>query len=177
MRAVSECCHHSPSICRQPALGLDRGAQLLVDLLDLRRGRLGVPHAGQAQQVGRQLRAVGVQDERAPHAEHAAEQTGLEHHVVARRRLAGCLAVRRSSRPAAKMNAAKSTSWVRSTSRWSVEVPGVERRGPRLHVGDVLEAAGQRVEQLGLLARRTEEDPRLSHAGILGLAILSYFGG
>ena len=82
--AVSESCHHN---------ALDRGrgdprsrspCAALVDATDHRRGggRV-VADGGQAEQVGRQLRPVGVDDERAPDAERAAEQPGLEHHVVA----------------------------------------------------------------------------------------------
>src|SRR5207244_4429692 len=41
--------------------------------------------------------------------------------------------------------------------------PGVERRRPRLDVGDVLETARDRLDQLRLLARRPEEDARLVH--------------
>jgi len=42
--------------------------------------------------------------------------------------------------------------------------PWVERGQPGLDVGDVLESARYRLEQLGLLARRPEEDARLVHA-------------
>src|SRR5205807_4317046 len=71
-------------------LGLDRLAQLLVDRANLRRaGCRVVADGGQPEQVAWQLRTVRVEDERAPDAERAAEQPGLEHHVVARRRLAG----------------------------------------------------------------------------------------
>ena len=66
-------------------LALDRLAKLLVDRANLRRagGRV-VAHGGQPEQVARQLRTVRVEDERAPDAERAAEQSCLEHHVVAR---------------------------------------------------------------------------------------------
>src|ERR1051326_1460764 len=57
----------------------------------------------------------------------------------------------------ANTNAAKSTSWESSTSRSRVALPGLD-------VGDSLEPAGDRLEQLGLLARRPEEDARLVHA-------------
>src|SRR5207249_10864855 len=77
-------------------LGLDRLAELLVDRANLRRagGRV-VADGGQPEQVARQLRTVRVEDERAPDAECAAEQPGLEHHVVARGRLAGLGRIRR----------------------------------------------------------------------------------
>src|SRR5947199_3287398 len=70
-------------------LGLDRLTKLLVDRANLRRagGRV-VADGGQPEQVARQFRTGRVEDERAPDAERAAEQPGLEHHVVARRRLA-----------------------------------------------------------------------------------------
>ena len=57
----------------------------------------------------------------------------------------------------------ESTSRVSSTSRSRVDRPGIERGRPGLDVGDVLEPARERLEQLGLLARRSEEDPRLVH--------------
>src|SRR5262245_50936167 len=71
-------------------LGLDRLAELLVDRANLRRAGVRVVADGrQSEQVGRQLRTARVEDEGAPDAESAAEQPGLEHHVVAWRRLAG----------------------------------------------------------------------------------------
>src|SRR6185295_10820902 len=75
---------------------LDRLAELLVDRTNLRRagGRV-VADGGQPEQVARQLRTVRVDDERAPNAERAAEQPGLEHDVVARRRLARFGRIRR----------------------------------------------------------------------------------
>src|SRR5581483_10261257 len=71
-------------------LGLDRLAELLVDRANLRRagGRV-VADRGQPEQVARQLRTLRVEDEGAPDTERPAEQPCLEHHVVARRRLAG----------------------------------------------------------------------------------------
>src|SRR6185437_7147176 len=64
-------------------LGLDRLSELLVDRAKLGRRSGGVvADGGQPQQVGRQLRIVRVEDERAPDTERPAEQTGLEHHVV-----------------------------------------------------------------------------------------------
>src|SRR5438270_5603859 len=66
--------------------GLDRLSELLVDRANLRRagGRV-VADGGQPKQVARQLRTARMEDERAPNAQRAAEQPGLEHHVVARR--------------------------------------------------------------------------------------------
>src|SRR5215218_8164459 len=64
----------------------------------------------------------------------------------------------------ANTNAAKSTSWESSTSRSRVDLPGVERGRPGLDVGDVHEPARDRLEQFGLLARRSDEDARLVHA-------------
>src|SRR5437764_4304540 len=77
-------------------LGLDRLAELLVDRANPRRaGDRVVADRGQSEQVARQLRTARVEDERAPDTERAAEQPGLEHHVVARRRLAGLGRIRR----------------------------------------------------------------------------------
>ena len=64
----------------------------------------------------------------------------------------------------AKMNAAKSTSWVRSTSRSSVEVPGLNTMVHGSTSATSARPAGQRVEQGGLLAGGTEEDAGLRHA-------------
>ena len=62
-----------------------------------------VAHAGQTEEIARQLRSVRVQDERPAHPEDAAEETRLEDHVVARRRLAaapsGAAGLRSSNRP------------------------------------------------------------------------------
>lgn len=83
-----------------------------------------------------------MQNERSPHSEHAAEQTGLEDHVVARRRMAGFLGIGagwlrvvQSSR--ANTKAAKSTSRTSSRSRSSVvdlvcELSAREARSCRL---------------------------------------------
>src|SRR4029077_10176452 len=71
-------------------LAVDRLAELLVDRANLRRAdRRVVADGGEPEQVTWQLRTVGMEDECAPNAERAAKQPGLEHHVVARRRLAG----------------------------------------------------------------------------------------
>src|SRR5436305_6438143 len=80
----------------EATLSLDRLTEFLVDRANLcgAGGRV-VADGGQAEQVGRQLRTVRVEDEGAPDAERAAEQPGFEHHVVARRRLAGLGRIRR----------------------------------------------------------------------------------
>src|SRR3954470_23756967 len=68
-----------------PAFRVDRLPQLLVDLAhDCRRGVGVVPNRGQTEQVGGELGAVRVEDERAAHAERAPEQARLENDVVAR---------------------------------------------------------------------------------------------
>ena len=75
---------------REAALVLDRLAEFLVDGSHLGGGHLaGVAHAGEAEQVGRQLRAIGMEDEGPAHSQHAAEQAGFEHDIVSRRRLTG----------------------------------------------------------------------------------------
>ena len=48
-----------------------------------------VADGGEPEQVGGQFRVVRVEDERASDAKCAAEQPGLEHHIVARRGLGG----------------------------------------------------------------------------------------
>ena len=146
-------------------LGLDRLAELLVDRANLRRagGRV-VADGGQPEQVARQLRAVRVEDERAPDAEGAAEQPGLEDHVVARRRLAGRGRIRH--RPVVLGEHERGEVDLLRELDEPVEggTSRVERRRPGLDVGDVLEPARDRLEQLGLLARRPEEDARLVQA-------------
>src|SRR3989440_10975295 len=145
-------------------LGLDRLAELLVDCANLRRagGRV-VADGGQPEQVARQLRTVRVEDERAPDAERAAEQPGLEHYVVARRRLAGLGRIRRD--PVVLGEHERSEIDLLAELDEPVEggPPRVERGRPGLDVGDVLEPARDRLEQFGLLARRPEEDARLVH--------------
>src|SRR5439155_19850728 len=105
-----------------------------------------------------------VEDERAPDAECAAEQPGLEHHVVARRRLAGLGRIRR--RPVVLAEHERSEIDLVRELDEPVEgrPPRVERGRPGLDVGDVLEPARDRLEQFGLLARRPEEDAGLVHA-------------
>src|SRR6185437_1866080 len=68
-----------------PALRLDRLAQLLVDLAydRRRRGRV-VADRRQSEQIRGELRAVGVKDERPADAERPAEEACLEDDVVAR---------------------------------------------------------------------------------------------
>src|SRR5205823_208333 len=104
------------------------------------------------------------EDERAPDAERAAEQPGLEHHVVARRRLAGLGRIRR--RPVVLGEHERGEIDLLRELDEPVEggPPGVERGRPGLDVGDVLEPARDRLEQFRLLARRPEEDARLVHA-------------
>ncbi len=71
------------------ALALDRLPELVVDASHLGGGRyLVVAHAGEAEEIAGEFRAVRVEDERAAHSEGTAEKTGLEDHVVARRGLA-----------------------------------------------------------------------------------------
>src|SRR6185437_6539707 len=133
--------------------GHDRLAELLVDRANLRRrgGRV-VPYGGQPEQVAWQLRTVRVEDERAPDAERAAEQTGLEHYIVARRRLAGLGRIRRG--PVVLGEHERSEIDLLGEFDEPVEggPPRIERGHPGFHVGDILEPARDRLEQFGLLA-------------------------
>ena len=77
-----------------PALRLDRLPKLLIDGSHFGSGPRGlVPYAGKTQKVARKLCAACVKNERSAHSEDAAEQTGLEDHVVSRRSLAGFLGI------------------------------------------------------------------------------------
>jgi hypothetical protein len=97
---------------------------------------------------------VRVEDERAPDAERAAEQPGLEHHVVARRRLPGLGRIRR--RPVVLGEHERGEIDLLGELDQPVEgrPPRVEGDRPGLDVGNVLEPARDRLEQFGLLARR-----------------------
>ena len=107
-----------------------------------------------------------MEDERAPHAERAAEQPGLEHHVVARRRLAGLGRIGR--RPVVLGENERGEIDLLGELDEAVEggPPRVERGRPGLDVDDVLEPARDRLKQFGLLARRPEEDAWL-HARLM----------
>src|SRR5205823_5088886 len=146
-------------------LGLDRLAELLVDRANLRRAaRRVVADGGEPEQVARQLRTVRVEDERAPDAERTAEQPGLEHHVVARRRLAGVGCIRRRPVVLCEDERGKINLLGELDEPVKSGPPRVERGRPGFDVGDVLEPARDRLKQFGLLARRPEEDARLVHA-------------
>ena len=97
-----------------------------------------------------------MEDERAPDAERAAEQPGLEHHVVARRRLAGLGRIRR--RPVVLGEHERGEIDLLGELDEPVEggPPRVERGRPGLDVGDVLEPARDRLEQFACLP----DDPR-----------------
>ena len=105
-----------------------------------------------------------MEDERASDAERAAEQAGLEHHVVPRRGLAGLERIR--GRPVVLGEHERSEVDLLGKLDEALEgrAPRVEGGHPRLDVGNLLEAARNRLEQFGLLARRPEEDARLIHA-------------
>src|SRR5213079_122767 len=146
-------------------LGLDRLAELLVDRANLRRaGSRVVPDGGQPEQVARQLRIVRVEDERAPDAEGAAEQPGLEHDVVARRRLAGLEGLRRGPVVLGEDERGEIDLLGELDEPVEGRPPRVEGGRPGLDVDDVLEPARDCLEQFRLLARRPEEDARLVHA-------------
>jgi len=68
-----------------PAFRVDRFSQRVVDLAHDGRRRVGVvPDRGQTEQVGGELGAVRVEDERAADAERTPEQARFEDDVVAR---------------------------------------------------------------------------------------------
>jgi hypothetical protein len=161
LRMVIESCHHSPSTGpRRPSVSIALRSFWLIARTS---AGLVVADGGQSEEVARQLRTVRVEDERAPDAERAAEQPGLEHHVVARRRLAGLGRIRRG--PVVLGEHERGEIDFLGELDQSVEggSPRVERGRPGLDVGDVREPACDRLEQFGLLARRPEEDARLVH--------------
>src|SRR5205823_10916172 len=96
--------------------------------------------------------------------ERAAEQPGLEHHVVARRRLAGLGRIRRGPVVLGEHERGEIDLLGELDEPVEGGPPRVERGRPGLDVGDLLEPARDRLEQFGLLARRPEEDARLVHA-------------
>src|SRR6185295_20169385 len=106
-----------------------------------------VANGSQPKQVARQLRTVCVEDERAPDAERAAEESGLEHDVVAWRRLAGLGRIRRG--PVVLSEHERGEIDLLGELDEPVEggSPGVEGGRPGLDVDDVLEAARDRLKQ------------------------------
>jgi hypothetical protein len=102
-----------------------------------------------------------VEDERAPDPERAAEQPGLEHHVVARRRLAGLGCVHRGPVVLGEHERGEIDLLGELDEPVEGGPPRIERGRPGLDIGDVLEPVRDRFEQCGLLARRPEENPRL----------------
>src|SRR3954454_16752879 len=99
-----------------------------------------------------------MKDERTPDTERAAEQTGLEHHVVARRRLAGLRPIRRGPIVLGKHERSEIDFPRELDETVEGRPPWIDRARPGLDVGDVLEAARDRMEKFCLLARRPEED-------------------
>src|SRR5205823_3387303 len=89
---------------------------------------------------------------------------GLEHHVVARRRLAGLGRIRRGPVVLGEHERREIDLLGELDEPVEGGPPRVERGRPGLDLGDVLEPARDRLEQFGLLARRPEEDARLVHA-------------
>ena len=132
VRSVRENCHHEPSMrATRPSFSIALRIFWLTTLHLGRRHRAGVAHAGEAQEVARKLRSLGMENEGPAHSQHAAEKAGLEHDVVARRRLTRRRLGRRRraavvQSSCAKTNAAKSTSRVSSSRRSSVDVPGLK---------------------------------------------------
>src|SRR5438876_11871452 len=105
-----------------------------------------------------------MEDERAPDPERAAEQPGLEHHVVARRRLAGLGRIRRCPIVLGEHERGEIDLLGELDEPVERGPPRIEGGRPGLDVGDVLEPARDRLEQFRLLARRPEEDAGLVHA-------------
>ena len=126
------------------ALGLDRLAELLVDRANLRRsgGRV-VADGGQPEQVAWQLRTVRVEDEGAPDAERAAEQSCLEHHVVARRRLAGLGRCGHGPIVLGEHEGGEIDLLRELDEPVEGGPPRVERRRPQLDIGDVGEPSSR----------------------------------
>ena len=133
VRSVSENCHHAPSMrVTRPSFSIAlRIFWLIVPHLG-RRHRAGVAHAGEAEEVARKLRPLGMEDEGPAHA-RARRRTGRPRTRRCRAATpdpaagsaeAGGLPVVQSS--CAKTNAAKSTSRVSSSRRSSVDVPGLK---------------------------------------------------
>ena len=148
-----------PPVALEPgqlALFLDRLAELLVDLPHVRRGEgIGVAHRGHAEQIGGQLGALCMEDERAAHAQRAAEQAGLEDDVVSWGGLtlgngvplvAGPVVLREDERREVDLEGELNQSVERGDT-------GVEDRGPRFDLGNLRETARQRLYQLRLLSR------------------------
>jgi hypothetical protein len=73
----------------RPSVSIACRSFLVEDLHLGRRRGVTVADADEAEEVGRQLGAAGMEDEGALHAEDAAEQARLEHHVVPGRILSG----------------------------------------------------------------------------------------
>ena len=151
-----------------PPFSVDRLAQRLVDLANDRRRGVGVvADRRETVQVGRQFRAARVQDVRPSNAQRAAEQARLEHHVVARGGLArvgiGHCSLRR---PIVLGKDERGEIDLVGELHEAIERrhAGIEHRRPRLDLGDVLEPPGERLQELLLLGRRTQEDARL-HQG------------
>ena len=162
----------------EASLVLDRLLQLLADDANLRGGRLSVAYRGQAEEIGRQLRASGVEDEGSAHPEHAAEEPGLEDDVVPRRGLTGVGGGGRGrvdGRPVVlREDECGEVDLVRELDEpLERRRPGIEGGRPGIDVRAILEAARQRLDQLGLLAGRAEKDSRLFHrTGQFWLAVI-----
>jgi len=143
---------------RDAALVFDRLSQLLVDDLDLERGhRFVVPDGGEAEEIGRELRAVRMNDEGSMHSERSTEQPGLEDDVVSRRSLARSFGSGRGRSGGRPVVASKDERGEIDFMRKLEE--GVQRGGPRtegrrpgIHVRHGFETARQRLQQLLLLS-------------------------
>jgi hypothetical protein len=152
----------------QSTLVHDRLPELPVDLPHVRSGEgVGVAHRGHAQQIGGQLGALGMEDERAAHAQCPAEQAGLEDNVVSWGRLTGGRGVQRVAGPVILREDERREVDLAGELNQPVERgdTGVEDRGPRFDLRDLRKSARQRLHQLRLLSRRAEEDTGLHTRG------------
>ena len=151
------------------ALVLDRLAELLADDLHLVGGdRFAVSHAGETEEIGRKLRAAGMEDEASAHAEHAAEQAGFEDDIVSRRGLTGLRfggSGRADGGPVVlrEHEGGKVDLAGKLDEAFQRGDPGIEARHPGFDIGDLFETACQHLQQLRLLSRRAQEYARLVH--------------
>jgi hypothetical protein len=132
-------------------------AKLLVDDPHLGRGRVLVAHAREAEEIAGKFGAARVEDERPPHPEGGAEESGFEDDVVPRRRLAGRGRIgcgRTAGRPVvASEHERREIDFARQLQEpFQRGRPRIERRRPRLDAGDVFESARERLQQLRLFS-------------------------
>src|SRR5262245_41413861 len=148
------------------SLVLDRLPQLLADHAGLRGCRLAIANGSQAEEIGRELRTVGVDDESSSHPEDAAEEPGLEDDVVPGGGLSGIGGWVRGRVDGGPIVLSEQESGEVDFMRELDEAlqrrrPGIERGRPGIDVRDILEAPRQRLHQFRLLSGRAEKNARL----------------